>query len=79
MSPKKFIEIILRGISQIMLVNNVITGILFLIGIFYNSWLMGIGVIIGVLTGTFTAMLLKYNKKDIDNGLYGYNSALWLV
>ena len=76
MSPKKFIEIILRGISQIMLVNNVITGILFLIGIFYNSWLMGIGAIIGVLTGTFTAMLLKYNKNDIDNGLYGYNSTL---
>ena len=30
-------KIILRGISQIMLQNNSLTGLLFLIGIFYNS------------------------------------------
>lgn len=76
MSHKKFIEIILRGISQIMLVNNVITGILFLIGIFYNSWLIGIGAVIGVLAGTFTALLFKYKRDDINQGLYGYNGTL---
>ena len=76
MNVWNFLKIFFRGISQIMLVNNVITGILFLIGIFYNSWLMGIGAITGDLIGTFTAVLLKYNKNDIDNGLYGYNSAL---
>ncbi len=76
MAIRNFAEIIFRGISQIFLLNNVITGILFLAGAFYNSWLIGIGGVIGVLTGTFTALLLKYKSDDINQGLYGYNGAL---
>ena len=76
MAIRNFAEIIFRGISQIFLLNNVITGILFLAGAFYNSWPIGIGAIIGVLTGTFTALLLKYKRDDINQGLYGYNGAL---
>ena len=76
MAIKNFAEIVLRGISQIFLLNNVITGILFLAGAFYNSWPIGIGAIIGVLTGTFTALLFKYGRDDINHGLYGYNGAL---
>ncbi|OHC00257.1 MAG: hypothetical protein A3G70_01130 [Planctomycetes bacterium RIFCSPLOWO2_12_FULL_39_13] len=76
MAIRNFAEIVFRGISQIFLLNNVITGILFLAGAFYNSWIIGIGTIIGVLTGTFTALLLKYKKDDINQGLYGYNGAL---
>lgn len=76
MAIRNFAEIIFRGISQIFLLNNVITGILFLAGAFYNSWLIGIGAIIGVLAGTFAALILKYNRSDINNGLYGYNGAL---
>ena len=73
---KNFAVIILRGISQVFLLNNVITGILFLAGAFYNSWLLGIVTIVGTLIGTITALLLKYDKDDISHGLYGYNSAL---
>ena len=76
MTVKHFAEIVFRGISQIFLLNNVITGILFLAGAFYNSWIIGIGVIIGVLTGTVTALILKYKRDDINQGLYGYNGAL---
>src|SRR3989337_3765339 len=76
MTVKNIAEIIFRGISQIFLLNNVITGILFLAGAFYNSWVIGIGAVIGVLTGTFTALLFKYKRDDINQGLYGYNGAL---
>src|SRR3989339_2015324 len=76
MAIKNFVEIIFRGISQVFLLNNVITGILFLAGAFYNSWLIGMGAVVGVLTGTFTALLFKYKRDDINNGLYGYNGAL---
>jgi len=76
MSIRNFAEIVLRGISQVFLLNNVITGILFLAGAFYNSWSIGTGGIIGVLTGTFTALILKYKREDINQGLYGYNGAL---
>ncbi|HHT9123402.1 MAG TPA: urea transporter [Candidatus Wunengus sp. YC63] len=76
MSIRNFAEIFFRGISQIFLLNNVITGILFLAGAFYNSWPIGIGAVIGVLAGTFTALLFKYGRDDINQGLYGYNGAL---
>ena len=76
MNIKTFTEILLRGMSQIFLLNNVTTGILFLAGICYNSRLMGVGAIIGVLIGTLTALFLKYDKNDIRLGLYGYNGAL---
>ena len=71
-----FLKILLRGISQVMLQNNALTGFLFLIGIFYNSWLMGVGVIIGVVTSTITAVILNYRKKDVYDGFYGFNGAL---
>ncbi len=73
---KIFAEILLRGMSQVFLLNNVTTGILFFAAIGYSSWFMGIGAIIGVLVGTFTALLLKYDRKDIQQGLYGYNGIL---
>ncbi|HHT9110971.1 MAG TPA: urea transporter [Candidatus Brocadiaceae bacterium] len=76
MNVKNFIEIVLRGISQVFLLNNVVTGILFLIGVFYNSWLMGVVTIAGALIGTVTALTLKLNRNEIHQGLYGYNSTL---
>ncbi len=71
-----FLKILLRGIGQVMLQDNTITGLLFLIGIFYNSWVMGLGALIGVFTSTITAFILNYKKKDIYDGLYGYNGTL---
>jgi len=73
---KNFTKSIFRGIGQVMLQNNAITGLLFLIGIFYASWLMGISALIGVFVGTITALILKYEEKDILNGLYGFNGTL---
>lgn len=66
----------LRGIGQIMLQNNAVTGLIFLIGIFVNSWVMGVGAILGVLSGTLFAKLMKYDDKEIADGLYGFNAAL---
>lgn len=73
---KDYIIKILRGVGQVMLQNSVWTGLLFLIGIFYNSWLLGLGAILGTIISTNTALILKYSKDDIDNGLYGFNGTL---
>lgn len=72
----EFFKVILRGISQVMLQNNALTGALFLIGIFYNSWVMGAGALIGVLISTAAAFVLNYKKQDIHDGLYGFNGTL---
>ena len=75
-STQLYVFAILRGFGQILLQNNALSGLLFLIGVFYNSLVMAIGAIIGALISTCTAILLRYSKNDIENGLYGFNGAL---
>ncbi len=72
----KFVQIILRGIGQVMFQNNVYSGALFLVGIFYNSYLLGLAALLGTIISTGTAQLLKFQKEDIQNGLYGFNGTL---
>lgn len=67
---------LLKGIGQIMLQNNPWTGLFFLAGICCGSSLMGIAVVLAVITGTVTAVLLKYPDDEINSGLYGFSAAL---
>ena len=56
--------------------NNSYSGVLFLGGIFYNSWLLGLAALFGTLISTSAAQILRYPKEDIQNGFYGFNGAL---
>jgi len=76
MNYKGFTKSVFSGIGQVMLQNNAVTGLIFLIAVFYASWLMGIGALIGTIIGTLTAITLKYKEKNILNGLYGFNGTL---
>ncbi|WP_326984571.1 urea transporter [Chryseobacterium sp. MYb264] len=71
-----FIDNVLKGVGQIMLQENRWTGLLFIIGIFLGSWQGGVAVLLSTAVGTFTAMKLKYDKAEIDAGLYGFSAAL---
>ena len=71
-----FATVLLKGVGQIMLQENAMTGLLFLIGIFYGSITMGIAALLAVLCGTVTSILLKYDRSEIDKGLYGFSAAL---
>lgn len=66
----------LRGLSQIMLQDNALTGLLFLVGVFLGSFTMGIALVLSVLIATLAAHFLKYETADINKGLYGFNAAL---
>lgn len=70
------IDTVLKGLGQIMLQENSTTGLLFLIGIFLGNIHCGIGAAVSVSVGTLTAKLLKYNKEEIEAGLYGFSAAL---
>ncbi|WP_313113606.1 urea transporter [Aequorivita sediminis] len=72
----RFIDSILRGIGQVIFQNNIYSGILFIIGIFYNSWVLGLAALMGTIMSTITAQSLKYSEDDIKNGLYGFNGTL---
>ena len=65
-----------RGIGQVMFQNNALSGLLMLIGIFLNSWQMGILAVCGNIISTLTAYFSGYKHNDIKNGLYGFNGTL---
>ncbi len=69
-------KIILKGFGQVFFQNNTWTGLLFLVGIFFNSWILGVGAILGNFISTFSAKILGYDRDDIQNGLYGFNGTL---
>lgn len=71
-----FVTILLKGLGQIMLQENPVTGFLFLVGIFYGSFLMGFAALLATVFGTATAFFLNYDKSEIDKGLYGFSAAL---
>lgn len=66
----------LRGIGQVFFQANALTGICFAVGIAINNPLMGLGCVVGAALGTATALLLKFNKGETEDGIYGFNSTL---
>ncbi|AYJ86014.1 urea transporter [Sphingomonas paeninsulae] len=72
----RFFDSMLRGVGQVMLQNNSYAGLLFLIGIFYNSPLFGFAVLLGTIVSTATAMLLGVDRALVRAGLFGFNGAL---
>lgn len=78
MENKKYFPLTygLRGIGQIMLQNNVWTGLIFLAGICYDSLVMGFAAVLSVTVGTLTAILLRYDREAIASGMYGFSATL---
>ncbi|MFC4801329.1 urea transporter [Neobacillus sp. GCM10023253] len=71
-----FLRASLKGISQVILIENSITGLLILIAIAISSIYLGVIALLSAMIGTFTAMLGGADKESIDQGLLGYNSVL---
>src|SRR5262245_18917130 len=70
------IDTLLRGIGQVMLQNNPISGLLFLVGIFINSYKCGLTALLGLVVATLAAYLLGADGALIRNGLFGFNGVL---
>lgn len=75
---KEFLKWNLRGIAQIMFQRNATTGIIFLLGVFYCSWHLAVGLSVGTMVGTGLGYLLDRNNdtKGLKKGMYGFNAAL---
>lgn len=66
----------IKGISQIMLIENAITGIIILLAITLASPFLGSITFISVMIGTLIAKIGGADKQAVNAGLFGYNSAL---
>jgi urea transporter len=77
----RFVDVTLRGIGQVMLQDNPLTGLLFLAAVCWGSYAGGvpqvaIGGIVAVVAATVTAMWLRVEPANLNAGLYGYNAYL---
>ena len=66
----------LKGISQVLLIENAITGLIVLIAISLYSVPLSIIAFISSFIGTVTAKIGGADEKLISQGLFGFNSAL---
>jgi urea transporter len=70
------IDILLRGVGQVMFQNNPITELLILAGIGINSYKYSVTVLLGLIVATLAAYLLGADRTLIRNGLFGFNGVL---
>jgi urea transporter len=79
--PLRFIDVVLRGIGQVMFQDNPVSGLLFFIAVAWGSYAAGvpqvaIGGFLGVVVATLTAQWLRVDDAGLAAGLYGYNGFL---
>ena len=63
----KSIQIILKNISQVLLINNHYTGLFILIALFVGNWKVGISALIGSIIAYILAPYINYSQEEIDN------------
>ncbi|XP_071011362.1 urea transporter 2-like isoform X1 [Oncorhynchus clarkii lewisi] len=70
------VDWVLRGVAQVMFVNNPLSGLLITFGlVLQNPW-WGLNGLLGSLASTLSALLIRQNMGAISAGLYGYNGTL---
>jgi urea transporter len=76
-----FIDLSLRGASQVFFQNNALTGFIILAAIFWGGHASGnlgvaYGAVVGLVVASFTAILLNSDRNALKQGLFGFNGVL---
>ncbi len=69
-------KISFKGISQVILIENAITGAIILLAIMISSFSLGVIAILSAMIGTLLGKLGGADEKVVDQGLFGFNSVL---
>ncbi|MBA9028724.1 urea transporter [Peribacillus huizhouensis] len=71
-----FITATLNGISQVILIENPLTGVLILLAITISDYFLGMISLVSAIIGTLIGTIGGADKKIVNQGLFGYNSVL---
>ena len=76
-----FIDECLRGAGQVIFQNSPLTGLFFLLGIWWGAAVAGqievaVGATIATMIATATAIVLRSNQESLREGLFGFNGIL---
>uniref|UniRef100_A0A7M4FC67 Urea transporter n=1 Tax=Crocodylus porosus TaxID=8502 RepID=A0A7M4FC67_CROPO len=72
----QFFDWVLRGTSQVMFVNNPLSGLILIAGFLVQSPWWAITGCLGTVVSTLTALTLSQDRSAIAAGLHGYNGVL---
>ncbi len=75
-TPYDFLVVSLKGISQVILIENAIVGLIILVTITIANCPLGILALISSIIGTWIGAAGGSDQTMVDKGLYGYNSVL---
>ncbi|MCT1651719.1 urea transporter [Staphylococcus saprophyticus] len=73
------IRIVLKNISQVLLLNNAWTGLFILLGLFIGSWKAGVMALIASVIALLLAKRTNYSEEEINTGLSGFNPVLTAI
>ncbi|NUE66299.1 urea transporter [Snodgrassella sp. ESL0253] len=76
-----FIDAILRSYGQVMLQNNPLSGLIFLVGVILGGYSagkpqIGLACLLAVISANAAAYLYQLNRKAWQQGIYGFNACL---
>ncbi|KAL3041226.1 hypothetical protein OYC64_019433 [Pagothenia borchgrevinki] len=72
----QLLDWVLRGVAQVMFVNNPVSGLLIVGGLFLQNPWCALNALIGTFISTVSALLLGQNRGAVSAGLHGYNGTL---
>jgi len=75
-TPGFYVTASLKGISQVILIENAMAGLLILAAVFITSWQLGIIAFLSAMIGTCSAKFLGADQAAAERGLFGYNAVL---
>ncbi|PXW86898.1 urea transporter [Nitrosomonas sp. Nm84] len=71
-----FLRVLLRGAGQVVFCDNAATGLIVLAAFYTGGIITGLAATIGLISSTVAAYTFKFEKKDIEVGLCGFNGVL---
>ncbi|HBB30491.1 MAG TPA: urea transporter [Cyanobacteria bacterium UBA8803] len=71
-----FVNATLRGIGQVIFINNPVSGLLILVAMFLQSTWLGLMGLLGTAAATLSAIAFKLDRGMIQNGIFGLNGLL---
>ncbi|NEU30939.1 urea transporter [bacterium LRH843] len=74
-----FIKGLIKGISEVFIIDSFWTGICMLLGLFWAGWRYGVYVVLGTIVSWLTAYYLGAEITLINLGLYCYNAVLTII
>ncbi|MCA8426337.1 urea transporter [Burkholderia seminalis] len=75
-SPSIDLRTLLRGIGQIVLQANAFTGALLLVALALTDLRLASAALVGSAAASMTAVLTGAERRDVEQGLHGFNGAL---